>query len=406
MTDPTVYVPSRTILERYADVLVNYALNSGLGIRPGEVVQVVIPDVAKPLYGPLQSAILKAGGHPMMRFLATGFDRQVYTLASDEQLKFFPEKYLKARSDLVDHSIGIIAEHDLHELKGIDPSKIILASESKKKLREWMSDKEYSGRFTWTLALYGTPGMAQEAGLSLKDYWSQIVDACFLNSQDPIGQWKKIGKQIDAYKKALNDLPIETLHIKAKSIDLQLRLGKKRQFVGGGGRNIPSFEIFTSPDWRGTEGYIGFNQPLYRYGNLIENIRLEFNNGRVVRATATKNQRLLREMIARPDADKIGEFSLTDARFSKITKFMANTLYDENVGGKWGNTHIAIGMSYQDAYSGDVRKVTKKELDSLGFNNIHAGEHCDMMSTENRTVTATLKDGSKQVIYKDGQFIL
>jgi aminopeptidase len=349
---------------------------------------------------------LKAGGHPMMRFLATGFDRQVYTLASEEQLKFFPEEYLKARSDLIDHSIGIIAEHDLHELKGIDPSKIILASESKKKLREWMSDKEYSGRFTWTLALYGTPGMAQEAGLSLKDYWSQIVDACFLDNQDPIGQWKKIGKQIDAYKKALNNLPIDTLHIKAKSIDLQLRLGGKRQFVGGGGRNIPSFEIFTSPDWRGTEGYIGFNQPLYRYGNLIENIRLEFHKGRVVRAIATKNQRLLREMIARPDADKIGEFSLTDARFSKITKFMANTLYDENVGGKWGNTHIAIGMSYQDAYSGDVRKVTKKELDSLGFNNIHAGEHCDIMSTENRTVTATLKDGAKQVIYKDGQFTL
>lgn len=406
MTNPTEYVPDAKILERYADVLVNYALNSGSGIRRGEVVQVVIPDVAKPLYGPLQSTILKAGGHPMMRFLATGFDRQVYTLASDEQLKFFPEKYLKARSDLIDHSIGIIAEHDLHELKGINPSKIILASESKKKLREWMSDKEYSGRFTWTLALYGTLGMAQEAGLSLKEYWSQIVDACFLSSLDPIGQWKKIGRQIDAYKKALNNLPIESLHIKAKSIDLQLRLGEKRQFVGGGGRNIPSFEIFTSPDWRGTEGYIGFNQPLYRYGNLIENIRLEFINGRVVRATATKNQRLLREMIARPDADKIGEFSLTDARFSKITKFMANTLYDENVGGKWGNTHIAIGMSYQDAYSGDVRKVTKKELDNLGFNNIHAGEHCDIMSTENRIVTAILKDGSKQVIYKDGQFIL
>ena len=61
-------------------------------------------------------------------------------------------------------------------------------------------------------------------------------------------------------------------------------------WVGCSGRNIPSFEIFTSPDWRGTEGWISFNQPLYRYGNLVRGIRLEFSDGRVVRASRTRTR--------------------------------------------------------------------------------------------------------------------
>jgi aminopeptidase len=404
MKSTTTFIPSQKVLANYADILVNFALNSGSGVRKGEVVQCYIPDVAKPLYGHLQSAILKAGAHPLMRFHATGFDRDYYTLASDEQLKFFPKKYAKARADLIDHSIAIIAEHDLHELQGVDPQKIFLDSESKKLTRKWYSDKEYAGKFTWTLALYGTPAMAKEARLSQQVYWQQIINACFLDDKNPIETWKQVTKQIEVVKKKLNKLAIESFHIQAKGIDLTLKLGEKRRFVGGGGRNIPSFEIFTSPDWRGTEGFIEFNQPLYRYGSLIENIRLEFKAGHVIKATASKNQSLLRKMIARPDADKIGEFSLTDSRFSRIEKFMANTLYDENIGGKYGNTHIAIGMSYQDAYDGDLKTVTKKTLDQLGFNNIHCGEHCDMMSTQDRTVTATLLDGTKKIIYQNGQF--
>ena len=109
-------------------------------------------------------------------------------------------------------------------------------------------------------------------------------------------------------------------------------------------------------------------------------------------------------MIARPNADKIGEYSLTDSRASRITKFMADTLFDENMGGKYGNTHLAVGMSYKDAYRGDPTKVKKPEWKTLGFND--SGEHCDIISTEDRTVTAILKDGSEKVIYRDGKFVV
>ncbi len=398
------YTPTPTILEKYASVLVNFALNSGKGINPGEVVWAVIPDTAKPFYGALQKVILKSGGQPMLHLLATGFDRQFYELASDSQLTFFPTKYLRERINLIDHAIGIIADHDLNELKGVNPQKMMLAAESKKPYRDWQSEKEYKGKFTWTLGLYATPALAQEAGLTLKQYWQQIIQACYLSDDDPISSWKNMFKSQQKIMRQLNTMPINILHVEAPDIDLKITLGEKRKFVGGSGRNVPSYELFTSPDWRGTNGYIAFNQPLYRYGNLIKNIRLEFNNGIVTKATATQNQNVLRSFLKRPNANKVGEFSLTDSRFSRITRFMANTLYDENRGGKYGNTHIAVGMSYKDAYDGDPNTVTKDKWEELGF--VDSGEHTDIISTTNRTVTATMHDGSEKVIYASGRFVV
>ncbi len=397
-----MYSPSQIILDRYADVLVNFALNSGKGIKPNEVVQCLVPDVAKPLLLSLYKAILKAGGHPVVRLLPTGIDPLFYELANDDQLTFFPKKFIKARVDLIDHSIGILADHDLHELQHIPAEKIIKNQEAQKKARSWMSDKEYSGKFTWTLALYGTMAMAKEANLSLEKYWEQIIDACFLDKENPVAEWKKISLEQKRIKTALNHLPITRIHLEARGTDLWMSLGKKRKWVGGGGRNIPSFEIFTSPDWRGTQGNISFDQPLYRYGKLIQNVRLEFKNGKVVSATASKNQDLLRQMIRRPNADKIGEFSLTDASMSRITHFMANTLYDENIGGEFGNTHIAVGMSYKDAYDGDPLNVPKSDWKRMGFND--SGEHCDIIATTDRLVTAELADGSTKVLFDSGKF--
>ena len=202
--------------------------------------------------------------------------------------------------------------------------------------------------------------------------------------------------------KELNSMGIDKLHVEAPETDLWIKFGEKRRFVGGSGRNIPSCELFTGPDWRGTEGTFYFNGRLDRYGNLIKDVRLTFKNGKVVKATASQGEKLLQQMIERPNADKIGEFSLTDSRASRITKFMANTLFDENMGGKYGNTHLAVGMSYKDCYGGDPKDIPKKEWKRMGFND--SGEHCDIIATTDRTVTAILKDGSEKVIYKDGKF--
>ncbi|HEX3519318.1 MAG TPA: aminopeptidase [Solirubrobacteraceae bacterium] len=403
------YTPPAEILERYASVLVNFALGGGEGVKPGEVVRVVAPESAKPLYAALNRAVWRAGGHVIGGFQPDDDDsinlsRDFYELSSDEQLDRFPAHYMRGLVDEMDYQVSVIAESDPHALDTVDPARIMRRGKSMSQLLDWRGEKENAGKFTWTLGLYGTPAMAAEAGMSEQEYWEQIIHACFLDSEDPLVNWREVGERLDRMRERLDALDIERLHVVGEDADLWIGLGEKRRWLGGRGRNIPSFEIFTSPDWRGTEGWIYCNQPLYRYGNLVKGVRLTFAEGRVTEASAEENERVLTEMIATEGADRVGEFSLTDRRFSRITRFMAHTLYDENVGGAFGNTHIAVGRAYQDAYAGDPSELTPEQWEELGFNN--STVHTDIVSTTDRTVTAHLRGGEERVIYRDGEFQL
>jgi len=399
-----MYTPSRQTLRKYADVMVDFALHGGKGVKKGEVVYLGTPQVGLPLAREIYRTILAAGGHPLLRIGDDPCRLAFLRDASDAQLSFYPEKYWKGLAGTVDHLINVLGEEDPTLLKSCDPKNIFRAGNSVKPFRDMLDKKENRGAFSWTLCLYGTPGMAKEAGLSEREYWQQIVKACFLKEKDPVAKWRQVAKEIKTICRKLSRMPIARVHVESKNTDLWITIGGKRQWLGGGGRNIPSFEIFTSPDWRGTEGKISFSEPLYLHGSLIRDISLEFENGKVVKASAKKNERLLLEMIKQKNADKVGEFSLTDRRFSKIEKFMANTLYDENVGGRYGNCHIALGSHYSATYSGDPARVTRKTLEKLGFN--HSPVHTDIVTTADRVVTAELENGKTRLIYENGQFAL
>ncbi len=403
MSTHTPYTPEKNILSRYASVLVDFALGGGTGIKKNEIVYLDFDSPALPLAIEVYRSILEAGGLPMVNMRADEFQKILFSSASDDQLRFFPEKFFHTLADTIDHRIYLISKKDPMHLKDVPPQKIMKANESVRKFRKWIFEKEDAGKFTWTLAVYGTEGMAHEAGLSAQEYWEQIIRACFLDTADPINVWKSVYEKLHKIETSLNSLPIRNLYIKSQDTDLKIFYGEKRRFVGGSGRNIPSFELFTSPDWRGTEGFIYFDQPLYRYGSIVKDIRLRFENGKVIEAKAGKNENLLKELVAQKNADKIGEFSLTDVRFSKIDKFMADTLFDENFGGKWGNTHLALGTSYHDCYAGEAKNVSETEWERMGFN--ESPEHCDIIATNDRTVEAEMHDGSRKMIYAKGNFI-
>jgi aminopeptidase len=403
------FTPRQEVLERYADVLVGFALGGGAGIKPGDVVRIVAREAARPLYVELHRAVWRAGGHAIGGYLTDddgehNLTRDFSELAAEAQVDFLAATYMRGLVEQMDHQVSVLSDSDMHALEGVDPARIMRHGRALRPVMDWRTEKENAGRFSWTVGLYGTPAMAAEAGITEQEYWDQIASACFLDEDDPIVRWREVAGQIGDFVTRLNALPIDLLHVVGEDVDLQLTLGERRQWVGGSGRNIPSFEIFTSPDWRGTNGWIAFNQPLYRYGTLISGIRLEFADGRVIDATAERNEHVLREMVASENADKVGEFSLTDRRFSRITRFMAETLYDENVGGPFGNTHIALGNSYHDCYAGDPAQVDRAEWERLGFN--ESSVHTDIVSTADRTVTATMRDGSTRVIYDAGEFQL
>lgn len=403
------YKPDQKILEKYAKVLVNFALGSGKGIKENDVVYVSAYEYAKPLYSEILRTITKAGGHVISRYMPDddhefNITRDFYVNAKERQINFFPSKYFRGLIDEIDHYIFIASETDMEALKGISAKKIMARSQATKTFKDWLHEKEGKKKLTWTIALYGTEAMAEEAGLNTEEYWKEIIKACFLNDKRPITTWRKTSRQIGVIKTRLNGLPIQKLHVNGPDADLWITLGERRIWNGGSGRNIPSFEIFTSPDWRGTEGWIKFNQPIYTHGQLIKDIRLEFKKGIVIKAEASNNIKLLKQMIRTPGGDKIGEFSLTDKRFSRITKFMAEILFDENIGGPNGNTHIAIGSSFHDCYAGRTDKLTKQGWENLGFND--SAVHQDIISTSPRIVTAFMKGGVQKVIYKNGQFTL
>lgn len=397
-----MYQPSPEILKKYASVLVDFALNDGRGVKKGEVVQIGVQTPGLPLAKEVFRAVIAAGANPLVNIMEDDLRLIQLTEGSDAQIGFFPEKYYRGVADTIDHTVRILADRDPLFLSGVEARTVILNTQSTKPYREWLDAKEDAGRFTWTLCLYGTEGVAREAGMSLEEYWEQIENACFLREKNPVATWKRVCREMKRIISELNRMPIVSLRVEAQETDLTIRIGSKRRWLGGRGRNIPSFEIFTSPDWRGVEGKIFFDLPLYRYGQIIRDVRLEIRNGIITAATAGKNEKLLHEMIAQKNADKIGEFSLTDKRFSRINRFMAETLFDENFGGKYGNTHLAVGKAYHDACSEDPKTMTEQEFERLGFN--RSPEHTDIIATTDRTVTATLAGGSKKVIYKGGEF--
>jgi len=406
----TVMILDETLLKKYAQVMVHYALNNGKGINKGDTVFLVGQEIAKDLFMAIAKEVYDAGGNLISNYQPNNVRdnslvRYLLQNGSDEQIGFFAKPYWQGIVEATDHILFIISEPDIHYLEDLPAAKISRMNSARAPYMKMREKKEQEGKLSWSLCLYGTQSMADEAGLSLEEYWEQIIEACYLREDDPVAKWKRVQAEIEEIKDKLDALQIDMLHIKGDDVDLHIKIGEHRKWLSGGGKNIPSFEIFTSPDWRGTNGTIRFNQPLYYSGKRIAGVSLRFENGIVVESSATENSDALKEMIAQENADKVGEFSLTDKRHSRITKFMATTLFDENMGGEFGNTHIALGNAYKDTFTGDMATVSDEQWGEMGYNSCPK-VHTDIISTTDRTVTATLQDGTEKIIYKSGQFVL
>ncbi|MGZ6291602.1 MAG: aminopeptidase, partial [Syntrophales bacterium] len=138
-------------------------------------------------------------------------------------------------------------------------------------------------------------------------------------------------------------------------------------------------------------------------GNYVEGVRMTFHKGTVTKIEAdTGKDFTVKQLDMDRGARRVGEFSLTDKRFSRIDRFMADTLYDENHGGRYGNCHLALGSSYSVTFNGDPAELTREAKKKMGFND--SALHWDLVNTEDKTVTAALATGEKLLIYANGRF--
>ena len=396
---------TKTQLEKYAQVMI-WALKTARRngkYKPYDVVLLRTDIAAMPLAQEIYNQLLAQRLQPVLRFnTPENMAKNFYMTADKKQLSFIAPGEKEFQSG-INGLISLRAPEDLTYLKQVEPSRIAQTAVAHKPLREILDVREQKGQFSWTLCNYPTEELAKRAGLSAKEYANQVARACFLNEKDPVKKWAEVTKQITEIGLWLSSLPIETLHIESAHMDFEVLVGEKRKFIAGGGCNVPSFEIFTSPDWRGTKGVYFADLSSYRSGNYVKGVRLEFKKGRVIKADAEKGGDFVRKMLAMDrGASQIGEFSLTDRRFSKITKFMADILYDENFGGKYGNCHVAVGASYADTYTGPQSDITKEFKKKLGFND--SSLHWDLINTEDKRVTAKLKNGTTVTVYEKGEF--
>ena len=391
-------------MERYCDVLI-WALKAARKGRfeKNDIILIRYDLAATRMAEILHAKVLDMGMNAIPRMgLTWAMEQSFFEKANNKQLVFLAPGE-KALLSHLNGSVYLYAPGSLTHLSHIDPKRIGKAAVARKPLRDILDKRDERGKFGWSLCMVPTPALAKRAGLSTKQYTAQVIRACYLHKKDPVKEWKGIYRNAMAIKKWINNMEVKHYHVESKSVDLMITPGKNRKWIGLSGHNIPSFEIFLSPDWRGTEGVYFANQPSFRNGNYVEGVRIEFRKGNARRITAKKGKEfVVKQLSMDPGAKRVGEFSLTDKRFSKIDKFMANTLYDENYGGRYGNCHVALGSSYSNTYAGDASRLTKEKKKSLGFND--SALHWDLVNTEEKRVTAYLRSGKKTVIYEDGMF--
>ncbi len=391
-------------LERYADVLL-WAVERSRGrpLKNSETVLIEYDGLARELVEVLYTRILERGLVPVQHQRATpAMELSYLRFANNKRLNMVapgePE-----RQGGVNGLIRILAPESLTHLEAVTPEIQVRRDSARDPLREVLYFRELGGQIGRTVAMYPTQALADAAGLTLQEYAARVRTACMLGSDDPVRDWKRFARQQATTLEWLNGLSIRQLHVQSARVDLRLRLGEHRLWLGLTGRNMPSYEVYTSPDCRFTEGVFHSDQVVHVGGTPVEGVRLAFQAGRVISVKARSGADRLRRFLALDDgAWRVGEFSLTSREHSRIPEYMANTLFDENIGGPEGNCHIALGSCHPDAFAGNPADFVHALRRELGFN--ESNQHWDLVNTEQKRVTATLADGGSRVIYEDGAF--
>jgi aminopeptidase len=243
----------------------------------------------------------------------------------------------------VDVLISVRAPENTRALSGIDPGRQQMQQLARKDWLEIYHRRSASGDLRWTVTNYPCQAFAQEADMSLVDYEDFIYKATFADRDKPVDAWQEIhDEQQKIVKWLFGKKNIEIIGIHA---DISMSI-EGRSFINSSGTtNMPSGEIYTSPVEESVNGWVEFTYPVVRMGREIHGVRLEFKDGKVVKASAEKNEAYLIEVLDTDEGSRyLGELGI-GTNFG-IDRFTKNVLYDEKIGGSF---HLAIGNSFEKA---------------------------------------------------------
>lgn len=367
MKDPRV--------DTLADILVDYSVAVG----KDDLVAIKGTYAAEPLILAIYERCLARGAQPMIRASIHAAEPVYFKNAQDHQLGFVWEtdRWLTENLDV---SFNILSETNTRQLSKVDTSRQVLHSKARKPLMDRSMQRSAEGSYRWNVTLFPTEAYAMDAEMSLAEYEDFYYGACFVDRDDPVGEWRKLA---EVHKRLIEWMEGRTqVHIEGEGTDLILDVGGRTFIPADGTANFPDGEIFTGPREDRTRGHVSFTYPAIYGGQSVEGIRLEFEGGKVVDATADKNEGfLLKTLDTDPGARILGELGI--GTNYGVSDFSGEILLDEKIG---GTVHLAVGASYP-------------ETGGINESAVHWDMVCDLRRGGRITV-----DGD--VLMEDGRFLV
>jgi aminopeptidase len=330
-----------------------------------------------PLVERVVENVLAAGGHPSVQLLADTLDEVMLRHASDEQLSWLsPVDQMLA--ERVDARIMIRAPGNTRLLSGIAPERQRMQQNAQRPISQTYMQRAAEGTHRWALTVFPCDAYAQEADMSLREYADFIYAATYADQEDPVACWHSVH---DRQQRLVDWLAGKSQVVaRGPNVDLTLSIAGRSFINSDGKRNMPSGEVFTGPVEDSVEGWIKFSYPALRGGREVDDIEFVFEQGRVVKASAGKNEAYLLSQLDSDDGSRyLGEFAI--GTNDQIQRFTKNILFDEKIG---GTLHVAIGAGYP-------------ETGSRNHSSVHWDFICDM-----RHDSEILVDG--ELFYKNGKF--
>ena len=319
--------------QKLAKLLVDYSVF----VKPGEKVVISGGSEAEEFIKAIYKEVVLKGAHPILRVNLPGLSPFFYKYANKEQIERFPKEFDFIVKNAQKY-IGIITETNTKELTNIDPKKIV----ARRKIVNPISDYIVNAKDKIRRCTVGFPcqALAQEAEMDLVEYENFVYSACL---QD----WKTLGRKMDKIKSKFKKN--SKVHLIGENVDLTFKVHGDKAIADKGEENMPGGEVFMAPLRESVNGWIKFEYPAIREGKEVTGIFLKFENGKVIEASATKNEEFLKTMLNTDEnSSYVGEFGI--GCNPKITKFTKELLFDEKIG---GTIHLALGMAYKENGGGN-----------------------------------------------------
>lgn len=315
---------------KYADLLLDYSAE----VTAGDVVSIHVDAPAAGLARALVRGTLERDAIPRLHLTYPEIMEDLVQFAGASYLASQPdvERFEVERSDVW---VRVAAPTNRRALQGADPARL---GALEARLQEVQALRVSDTR--WVSTLYPTAAGAQDAGMSLDAFEAFTFGAMHLLDEDPSAAWRALSaRQAELVERLAR---ADEVRIEAEGTDLTLRVGGRTWVNSDGKRNMPSGEVFTGPVETSVEGTVHFDVPSFVAGQEVRDVRLRFEAGVVVEASASVGEALLLERLdADEGARRLGEIGIgTNMQIDRPT---GSTLFDEKIG---GTVHLALGRSY------------------------------------------------------------